>query len=74
VQGSPTKCDVSSSVIAKPRKGKAVTRNRVEVQEARTSMAANGDCESERSVLLFKSQSTPTARYTYVRRLVKIVQ
>jgi hypothetical protein len=62
------------SVLAKPRKGKAVTRNRVEVQEARINNAANGKCEPERSVSFFKRQSTPTGRYTYGRRLVKIVQ
>jgi hypothetical protein len=33
------------SVIAKPNKGKAVTGNRVEVQEARTNLAANDNCE-----------------------------
>ena len=62
------------SVIAKPRKGKAVTRNRVDVLEARTNMAANGNCAPGRSVLLFKRHSTPITRYTYVRRLAKIVQ
>jgi hypothetical protein len=73
VQGSPTDCDVSSECDREARKGKAVTRNRVETLAAHTNMAANGKCEPERSVSLFKRHSTPITRHADVRRLVKIV-